>query len=988
MDSTSSNLVMLLFDEAAELDQPSRAEFLQRRCSDAAIRREIESLLIAYDDAGGFLGERTAGNDAPNDVEPHHTGSHIGHYELLDLLGEGGFARVFRARQVQPVRRDVAIKIIKLGMDTRAVIARFQLERQALAMMDHPGIAAVFDAGATDIGRPYFVMELVRGARITNFARQANLGVRARVRLFIDVCHAVHHAHQKGILHRDLKPSNILVTTVDGQPQPKIIDFGIAKATQDGITDATFVTAERQMMGTPRYMSPEQAMSGGSDVDTRSDIYSLGTVLYELLTDAPPLQHALNGPSSALAELQRLTAEQPIPAPSTCVDGASRRELRGELDWIVLKCLNHDRAFRYESAAALAADLGAHLDHRPIIAAPPTTRYRVRKFVQRNAFAVAAAAIVAIVMLAGTIVSTIQAVRATRAERLAQKRLEDTIEANESLWVVNKFLTKDVIGSADPKIAQGRELTVREALDNASRSLASQFADRPLVDAAVHSSVGSAYAGLGKFELGLSHTTKALETRKRILGGDHPSTIATLNDYTAGLVNLGRFAEAEALAREVIGTSERTQGADHVETIRAQQQLGTALVTLGRWAEAEGPSRDAWQRSRRRLGDGDANTIIALMGYVTVLNKTGRAAEAEPLLRGALARSRALEGENSPTSITLLNNYALTLATLGRDTDALPLYKQAMEVSRRVRGDDHTETIASQNNYALVLQRLGRADEAEPLFKDALDRRRRTLGDDHPQTILSMNNCGTVLTALKRFADAEPYCRETLERTRRVQGETHPSTITAMMNYARIVRELGRAGEGEALYLEAYQSSRSLGEDNPLAMQAKNNYASAIWKNGRPAEAEVLYRDVLQRRRRIHGNVHGQTLRTLNDLAEVIEAQGRGDEAEPLFAELYENAAKAQIAPTMATEFMSFHGLCLTRLGRYQAAESPLVETLRRLHEVKKSTHPRTIEVMQALATVYDNTARGDNAARMREEIRGLPADRPSTNPSPAKATR
>jgi serine/threonine protein kinase len=270
------------------------------------------------------------------------------------------------------------------------------------------------------------------------------------------VCNAVQHAHQKGILHRDLKPSNILVTVVDGRPHPKIIDFGIAKAMQGSATDATLVTTEQQMLGTPRYMSPEQSISGGADVDTRSDIYSLGTVLYELLTGAPPMQQTSNASSSVITDLHRLrTADYTPPLPSTRVDVARRRELRGELDWIVLKCLSHDRAQRYESVGALARDLSAHLDHRPIVAAPPTTLYRVRKFIRRNAFAVTATAIVAIALIVGTIVSATQAFRARRAERLAQSRLDEAVAANQSLTAVNQFLTKDMIGSADSVTVRG-----------------------------------------------------------------------------------------------------------------------------------------------------------------------------------------------------------------------------------------------------------------------------------------------------------------------------------------------------------------------------------------------------------------------------------------------------------------------------------------------------------------------------------------------------
>ncbi|MGH7178461.1 MAG: protein kinase domain-containing protein, partial [Tepidisphaeraceae bacterium] len=516
-----------LFEQAVDLAVEERRQFLDSRGIDPQTRGEIESLLRAHDDAGEFFSERS-GNDRR--IEPFDVGARIGAYDLLEVLGEGGFARVFRARQLRPVRREVALKLIKLGMDTRAVIARFELERQALAMMDHPNIAAVYDAGATDTGRPYFVMELVRGERITRFCDDARLSVRQRVRLFIDVCHAVQHAHQKGVLHRDLKPSNILVTTIDGRPAPKVIDFGIAKAIGQRITDSTLVTQAEQLLGTPQYMSPEQALSGGADVDTSSDVYSLGAVLYELLAGRPPLE-APSSSSSALEQIQRLTSDEDIPPPSERAGVELRRELRGEPDWILGKCLEKDRKRRYTSAAALASDLQAYLENLPITAAPPGKLYRVRKFVRRNAVAVAATAIIVATLVAGSVVSTMQAVRATRAERLSQQRLEESRAANAGLSAVNDFLTRDMIGAADPAITRGRELSVREALDNAANAVPGKFQKNPLIEATVRDSVAKAYLKLGRPDLALAHSQEVLERRKRLLGEDHPETIRAVNGY-------------------------------------------------------------------------------------------------------------------------------------------------------------------------------------------------------------------------------------------------------------------------------------------------------------------------------------------------------------------------------------------------------------------------------------------------------------------------
>jgi serine/threonine protein kinase len=459
-----------LFAEALECASPeARAAYLQAACGgDAALRGRLEALLHAADQAEGFLeapppdldgaadaedspagpGAASGATDSlrilPGDLAPscEREGTVIGRYRLLEKIGEGGCGIVYLAEQAEPVRRRVALKILKPGMDTRAVVARFEAERQALALMDHPNIARVFDGGATPSGRPYFVMELVRGVRITEFCAEARLDPRARLRLFVQVCQAVQHAHQKGIIHRDLKPSNILVTVNDGAPVPKVIDFGIAKATGARLTDKTLFTSFQAFLGTPAYTSPEQAQMSSVDVDTRSDIYSLGVLLYELLTGATPFdgEALLRG---GLDELRRVLREQEPLLPSTRLTQESRRvragpeslgatpagdlvrAVRGDLDWIVMKCLEKDRARRYETANGLAADVLRHLAHEPVLARPPSQSYRLRKFIRRNRTLFAAATATLLALLAGAVVSAWQAVRAHRGEQRARTALAE-----------------------------------------------------------------------------------------------------------------------------------------------------------------------------------------------------------------------------------------------------------------------------------------------------------------------------------------------------------------------------------------------------------------------------------------------------------------------------------------------------------------------------------------------------------------------------------
>ncbi|MEC9374185.1 MAG: serine/threonine-protein kinase, partial [Planctomycetota bacterium] len=458
--------------------------------------------------------------DVPSpDPEPGHSspvrhdrgglesaGDCIGPYRLLEQLGEGGFGVVYAAEQTAPVKRRVALKILKPGMDTRAVLGRFDAERQALALMDHTNIARVLDAGATERGRPYFVMELVRGDPITQYCDRNRLSTNDRLRLFIDVCHAVQHAHQKGVIHRDIKPTNILVTVEDGRPVPKVIDFGIAKAASGALTAATLYTMQGQLIGTPAYMSPEQAERSGVDVDTRTDIYSLGAVLYELLTGTPPISlETLH--TADISELQRIIRDVEPARPSVHLSTIERRtardrrtadagparsrQLKGDLDWVVLKAMSKDRTQRYATANALALELERYLNNEPVMAGPPATLYRARKFVRRNRVAVTAGSAVAAALVIGLTLATIGLVRASEQRDRAEVARD---EAQASL----DFLT-GILSSVDPREAQGDEWTVREMVDQAAERIERSPPRQPLVEAQLRHTLGRVYRSLSVF---------------------------------------------------------------------------------------------------------------------------------------------------------------------------------------------------------------------------------------------------------------------------------------------------------------------------------------------------------------------------------------------------------------------------------------------------------------------------------------------------------
>jgi non-specific serine/threonine protein kinase/serine/threonine-protein kinase len=672
----------------------------------------------------------------------------VGAYSIVELIAAGGMGEVYRAEQEHPIRRTVALKLVKLGMDSRQVLARFQSERQTLALMQHPNVAAVYDAGVSETGRPYFVMEYVPGRTITEHCDENHLTLPQRLELFIQACEAVQHAHQKTIVHRDLKPGNILVTQAGQRPLVKVIDFGVAKAMSPELSGGMTVTRQDQLLGTPEYMSPEQTDFAGNrdDVDTRSDIYSLGVVLYELLIGARPFDSD-TWRSSSFDEIRNVIRNVDPPRPSTRLSSldaslaeevarrrqlrldALHRELRHELEWIPLKALRKDRSERYRTAAELADDIRNYLEHRPLIAGPQSRAYQLRVFLRRNRRSVLAASAVALAILIGATVSGALAIKLKRSAdvvRAEQSRTLDALKnaesANANSSAVIKFLTADVIGSADPAVTKGQPLSVQDALQKASLIVGEKFKDNPLVEAAVRNALGITFKAVGRPDLARHHVQIALEQRRRLLGPDHTDTIDSLHNLAAMLADDGNLSEAEPLMREAL------------------------------------------ERSRRNFGDGEPATLRTLNNLAALLYHQGKFAEAEPLFRDGLAQFQRTQGQEHPETLAAINNLASVLQVLGKLTEAEQLYRQALQVSRRTLGDDHPDTLLWLNNLAAALKDQQRFSEAEPLYRDAMERRRRVLGDEHPDTMVSIDNLAELLVAQQRFPDAEVLRIEELER--------------------------------------------------------------------------------------------------------------------------------------------------------------------------------------------------------------------------------
>jgi serine/threonine protein kinase/tetratricopeptide (TPR) repeat protein len=893
MDSTTWKRAKQIFNEALEKSGPERNGFVAAACGqDKRLRAQVQALLKAHAEAGEFLTSPTvAGADEAaraaatlsSSPPAERPGTTIGPYKLLQVIGEGGFGLVYMAEQEEPVRRRVALKIIKLGMDTNRVIARFEAERQALALMEHPNIARVLDAGATDTGRPYFVMELVKGVPITEYCDTNRLSTHERLALFREVCAAVQHAHQKGIIHRDLKPSNVLVTLHDGKPVPRVIDFGISKATNQRLTEKTLFTEYGQFIGTPAYMSPEQAEMSGLDVDTRSDIYSLGVLLYELLTATTPFD-AETLRRAGYGELQRIIREVDPPRPSTrlstlggaLTDVAKRRKidprglsrlLRGELDWIVMKALEKERGRRYDSPGEFAADIARHLRHEPVTAGPPGAVYRARKLIRRHRALVGFASAV-LLLLAGWAVSvTVQSSRIAKERDRANREAEKATEEAATAKRVSEFLV-DLFGATNPREARGKTVTAKDILDEGAGRIHGELASEPLIQAQLMSTMGRAYGRLGLYEVAESMLDRALRIQADVLGDEDQNTLGTKSGLAGVYLGTGRQDEAEKLFVEVLETNRRAFGDEHKGIIPGIVSVGLVRGAQGRVEEAEELFREALERSRHDLGDDHLETLRCLKQLADLQMSRGKYAEAEEVYLEVFESRREMLGSDHPDTFFVQAQLARLYKRQGRYDEAERMLVEALGHTRRVRGYEHRSTLRLLSTLGRMYEELGRADEAEKMYVEALERVRGVLGDEHPQTLNLMNDLGWLYNELGRADEAEGLHVEALETRRRVLGEDHPQTLWSKYNLAWVRELQGRTDEAERLFRETLETRRRLlGKEHADTLWSKDRLARIYDQQGRHDEAERLHREALEGRRRTLGDSNPDTIRSMNSLA-------------------------------------------------------------------------------------------------------------------------
>jgi len=839
--------------QALQLAAEQRARYVDEACgSDEAMRAEVKSLLAA--DSASFLAS-PLGADLGADYP--EIGASIGlaagqmfceRFKLIRTLGEGGMGQVWLAEQITPVRRQVALKLIRAGMYDEIVVQRFQAERQSLAIMDHPAIAKVFDAGSTPQGQPYFVMEYVPGLPITEYCDQKRLKIRDRLELLIQACEGGQNARPKALIHRDLKPANILIVEVDGQAVPRIIDFGLAKPTTPRVADQTLYTQLGQFIGTPGYMSPEQVDPNIQDIDTRTDVYSLGVVLYVLLTGLQPFEVR----RQPLDEWLRKLREQEPPTPSYKVgsdagtSAASARArctepkqlmrlLRGDLDWITMKALERDRARRYGTPAELAADLRRYLNHELVVARPASAGYRLRKYARRHRVAVGVVSGMMLLLAAFAVFQAVQLQRISR-ERDRANRITD-------------FMT-GMFKVSDPNEARGNSVTAREILDKASNDMGTGLAKDPEVQAQMLQVMATTYLNLGLYRRAHDLAQRALDARSSLLGPNDPKTLESMT------------------------------------------QLGWILNREGNNADAERLERQALLAERRILGP-EAPLTLETMNYLAVIEQTqGHFTEDEELSRKVVEIETRTLGPDNEQTLRALNTLALALVYQSRNVEGEKVLHQLVAAAHRVWGPDHPRTLAAEGNLALAIAAQGRLTEAEQLYRDNLAACERVLGHEHPNTAIIMDALADLYIDEGRLAEAETLLRETLEIRRRTLGPEHLETLRTEFNLAQALGKEGRAHDAEVLQRDTLAIQlRVLGPESPNTLRSQTGLASVLNREGHYLEAEKIARDTLAIQLRNMGPLHVDTITTLQELGIALASTQRYDEATQQFRDVIERGS-------------------------------------------------------------------------------------------------
>jgi serine/threonine protein kinase/tetratricopeptide (TPR) repeat protein len=893
--SMDTQRVQDLFLAAVEqTSSDRRAKFLAAECGgDDRLRQRVEALLRAHLEPGTFLDQPAAGTAGsqsifdtdsgdftPSDAVPIH--DRFGPYKLLQKLGEGGMGEVWMAEQAEPVKRRVALKLVRQHLESRHVIARFEQERQALAMMDHPNIAKVLDAGANPAGRPYFVMELVQGVPITNYCDAEQLSPKERLALFIPVCHAIQHAHQKGIIHRDLKPSNVIIALYDGKPVPKVIDFGIAKATQQNLNNNTIFTRIGQIVGTFEYMSPEQAEMN-NDVDTRADVYSLGVLLYELLTGAPPFTKA-ELCRTGYADMLRIIREVEPARPSTKLSASTElprlaakcrlepkrltQTVHGELDWIVMKCLEKGRNRRYDTAEGLATDLQRYLADEPVQACPPSSSYRLRKFVRRNKGAVLAITTILVLLCAGILGTTwglVRAEKAWQAETDQRKLAENAVVAEREATqkatreagvaaAINNFFINDILRLSSPmgQVSQGvvpdANLKLRTALQRAAKRIDGKFANEPEVEMRIRYTIGFLLLSLGDNTGALPQFEKVAAYSRKLLGPDDAYTLNAEYRLACTHRQLGHPDIALPMLEENVERHKRILGETHVQTLVAMNGLAMTYSAKGQYDKALKLARRTLELRRQHLGPDRTDTLVSMNNLAVVYLQQTDLAKALPLFEETLDRMKAKLGPLHPERLNTTRNMAHVYHAAEQLDKALALQEMLVGQLKTAFGTDEPSTQRCIDELITYYVEAGQCDKAATLLatiqtggnnrpttvdqsrqasregrhrdlilrvKQAADVYQKELSAksaDHSDTLAARQALAVALREQKHFEASAYHSTAVIDARQRLQGTDHPDTQLSCFELGITRLKQAKLAEATRLFLQGIAGTKQATE--------------------------------------------------------------------------------------------------------------------------------------------------------------------------------